>query len=195
VILYGSRARGDARPDSDWDALGIRDDGPAVRDARAWQQSWLDAWILPAAEAVASPALLHVRGGRVLVERDDRGRALLAGLEEVHARGPAPLTDAERTLRESWCEKTLARVCGAAPGDLEAAYRRAWLCVDLLSISIELRGRWYLGPRQALAELAAEDPEAHTAFAGALGGDDAALATLVRRTVRPPAPPGAGSTA
>jgi predicted nucleotidyltransferase len=33
VILYGSRARGDARPDSDWDLL-ILVDGPADEDAR-----------------------------------------------------------------------------------------------------------------------------------------------------------------
>lgn len=34
VILYGSRARGDATPDSDYDLIAIRETGPAFRDAR-----------------------------------------------------------------------------------------------------------------------------------------------------------------
>ena len=34
VILYGSRARGDATEASDYDILGIRDSGVSFRDAR-----------------------------------------------------------------------------------------------------------------------------------------------------------------
>jgi predicted nucleotidyltransferase len=34
VILYGSRARGDATAESDYDVLGVRDSGEAIRDAR-----------------------------------------------------------------------------------------------------------------------------------------------------------------
>lgn len=37
VILYGSRARGNARPTSDLDVFVLRDDGPATSDHRRWE--------------------------------------------------------------------------------------------------------------------------------------------------------------
>jgi predicted nucleotidyltransferase len=45
VILYGSRARGDFQPASDWDVAGIRETGATapLRVARAFHGAWLDA--------------------------------------------------------------------------------------------------------------------------------------------------------
>jgi hypothetical protein len=47
VILYGSRARGDFQPTSDWDVAGIRATGATapLRVARAFHGTWLDAFV------------------------------------------------------------------------------------------------------------------------------------------------------
>ena len=47
VILYGSRARGDFQPTSDWDVAGIREAGATapLRVARALYGAWLDAFV------------------------------------------------------------------------------------------------------------------------------------------------------
>jgi hypothetical protein len=58
VILYGSRARGDFQPASDWDVAGIRDATAPLRVARAFHGAWLDAFVYPeAAFTVIDPGL------------------------------------------------------------------------------------------------------------------------------------------
>ena len=62
VILYGSRARGDFQPASDWDVAGIREAGATAprRVARAFGGAWLDAFVYgEAARALALPARAH----------------------------------------------------------------------------------------------------------------------------------------
>jgi hypothetical protein len=181
VILYGSRARGDHRPDSDYDVLGIRDapaashDGPAAnraapgayRDARDWRDTWLDAWIYCDAD-LEPRALLHIDGGRILLERDDRGRTLLEAVAAALRHVPPPLTPEERTLRVSWSRKMLARARRGWPDDLEGNYRRTWLLFDLLESYFCLRGLWYQGPKKAFAWLETHDPAAWRRFDAAL---------------------------
>src|SRR5262245_39284439 len=78
-ILYGSHARGDATLQSDVDLLCIREDAPAVRDARLVEGIYIDAFIYPeAALKTPDPSLLRVLGGIVLRERAGFGSALLA---------------------------------------------------------------------------------------------------------------------
>src|SRR3954453_6863106 len=78
IILYGSRARGDADAGSDVDLLCIRDDGPAIRDSRVIDDVYFDAFGYPQ-RVLATPdaALLRILGGRVMRERDGAGTALL----------------------------------------------------------------------------------------------------------------------
>lgn len=79
VILYGSRARGDATLQSDVDLLCVREAGPAVRDARIVDGLYLDAFIYPEATLrKLEPSLLRVLGGIVVCERGGFGSALLA---------------------------------------------------------------------------------------------------------------------
>jgi predicted nucleotidyltransferase len=51
VILYGSRARGDAGPESDYDLLGVRERGESVRDTRVVDGAFLDAFVHPEARS------------------------------------------------------------------------------------------------------------------------------------------------
>lgn len=180
VLLYGSRARGDATPDSDYDLIGFRDAGPARREAYTHDGAYIDAFIYPESDAAEPAGLLHVRGGLVLRQRDGFGDRLLAALDACHAAGPPPWPADERAAFRVWCDKMIAR---AGRGDLEGRYRRGWLVFELLEVYFKARGRWYEGSKAAFAWLATHDPETHAAFDAALAPNAplSAVETLVTR--------------
>ena len=168
VILYGSRARGDFQPTSDWDVAGTREAGATapLRVAHAFHGAWLDAFVY--AEAVFSvvdPELLRFLPARILA--DDRGfaKTLLERVDALDQKGPPPLPKGEAEMVRVWYAKMLVRI---ARCDLESRYRRVELLFQALENYFKLRGFWYRGPKAGLPWLARHDPETHTAFARAL---------------------------
>jgi hypothetical protein len=192
VILYGSRARGEHRPGSDYDVVGLRDYGPSERDARPWRDGHLDAWIF----AVFDPATVttlprRLEGARVLLDRGSHGADMVVNAQKMLARPRPPPAEAEVSLHRNWFEKMLQRVRRAPPDDAEAGYRQVWLLTELLPRYFQLRGQWYLGPRRAFETLAEHDPEARRAFDAALrpGAGLPELEALVACVLPAPAPP------
>jgi hypothetical protein len=175
LVLYGSHAHGDATAGSDVDVAGFADVPGTVRDARPWRGWVLDAFIYPTALAQAPDTdMLKMVGGRVLL--DERGIAgpLLERLAALDRQGPPPLPESEARMRRVWARKMLARV---RRGDAEADYRRHWLLYQLLEDYFALRGRWYRGPKRALADLQLNAPATFVAFERALA-PGASLDTL-----------------
>lgn len=166
VILYGSRARGDQNPASDWDVLGVREKGDDTRAARDLHGAWLDAFVHPESHfATLDESSLRFLGGKLLVDARGYGQTLMERIRAFEAKGPKPLdATAEESLRV-WYGKMLERI---ARGDLEASYRRTWLLFDALESYFRLRTLWYRGPKQSFAWLQKNDPEGHAAFARAL---------------------------
>jgi Nucleotidyltransferase domain len=165
LILYGSHARGDATTASDYDLLAVRKGGSRLaRDARKWRGAYIDLFIYPENKLRPS-ALLHVRGGKVLLQRSRFGERFLARLDRLHARGPKRLPSDERTAIRVWARKMLDRI---EVGDVEACFRRVWLLTALLEDYFLLRGRWYEGPKLALQWLRENEPETHRLFEKAL---------------------------
>ena len=162
VLVYGSRARGEGQPTSDYDLLGIRPGGETFRDARRWNGVYLDLFIYPE-ELIARPdeTMLQWFGGVVLFQKDQIGDTLLARLNAIYDAGPAPMPEDERETRRVWAGKMLER---AREDDIEAHYRRAWLLTALLEDYFQLRDRWYLGPKKSFLWLKEHDPATYTAF-------------------------------
>ncbi|AKT42070.1 nucleotidyltransferase domain-containing protein [Chondromyces crocatus] len=184
AILYGSRGRGEGRPDSDHDLLLVRKDGAAERLVRPIEGLAIDAWIEPEAalDVTKDPGLLRIREGIVIVDAHGFGAALLKRAQQVFREGPAPLPPGEREALQAWGQKMLARL---AERSIEGNYRRASLLAELLPAYFQLRGAFYLGPREALQQLAKEDVCVYEAFSGALepGAPDSAIARLVNLVI------------
>jgi len=191
VLLYGSRARGAARPESDVDLLVLVPDDRAPgakRDTRRattpdGREVDVDAWIQKVGDVAdprRDPSLLRLRGGRALVDRPGVVPPLLAALDALAAGSPDPLSDDERQALVVWADRMLRRVANVEAGPI-AAWRRAELLVELLPDCYRLRRWWYPGPEPALRELAARAPTLHAAFVRALAPDAtvAELASLV----------------
>lgn len=188
VILYGSRARGMHTPTSDYDLLGIRQQGEDTRDARWINGAFLDAFIRSEKTVLTEPqAFLHLHGGVCLRDPKGMGADLLDQVTHALQSPPAEIPPAEIDARRTWCIKTIARIRNASTGDLEAQYRLHWLLVDILEFYFVLRRRHYLGPKESFRWLAEHDPAAHRAFANALkpGADIESIERMVALVVEP----------
>jgi predicted nucleotidyltransferase len=177
VVLYGSRAKGTDDPSSDWDVLGVRSEGPSIREALSLGDAWLDAFIHAEEHfEKLDEGSLRFLNGRVLVDQRGFAKRLLERIAAFEKQGPPPLAD-EAAVR-AWYPKMLARI---ARGDIEARYRRAWLRFEALEAWFRLRGMWYRGPKESFAYLEAHEPQVHATFARALdpAATDDDLAALV----------------
>src|SRR5262249_11805120 len=108
---------------------------------------------------------LKLLGGRVVLDKNGFGAALMKRVVAFEAKGPPPLPQDEDEMLRVWYSKTLARV---ARDDLEARHRRAWMLFQALEDYCKLRRRWYRGPKESFPWLEKNDPETLEAFAAAL---------------------------
>lgn len=154
IIFYGSRARGDYTPESDWDIVGIREPGtPALCLARKVGDQFIDAWIHPEDDLENVDEFLKLVDGKILIQKNQFGTDLMLRIQE-RLSTPDKLTDDKRNQIHVWYQKTLERI---KRDDAEALYRRTWLLNSLLPDYFMLRDQWYQGPKLALQWLATHD--------------------------------------
>ncbi len=192
VILFGSRARGDADGDSDVDLLGVGDgvaDGPLSRLVDGFD---FDIWIADERSVEGDPEeYLKIEDGRPLVQRALYGDELLRKVKARVSAGPPPLSAEEWAQRIRWLHRMAGR---AARADEEGRYRLCWLAAELPRVRFELAGRYWLGPKRSLALLAEWDPPFYRNYREFLRGPTAAAAAacvdrLAASADSPPPPP------
>ncbi len=191
VILFGSRSRGDAAADSDVDLLGVGEgvaDGPLSRAVGGYD---FDVWIADERSVEGDlEEFLKIEDGRPLVQRAAYGDGLLRRVKARVAAGPPPLSAEERAQRIRWLERMAAR---AGRPDDEGRYRLLWLAAELPRVRFELAGRYWLGPKRALALLAEGDPAFYREYRELLRAPSAAAAAaciaLLAASAASPLPP------
>lgn len=193
IILYGSRSRGEATPESDIDVACYADVAETTRDARLWNDMYLDAFINPTAQLKEAPTAkrLKLSGGQVLLDERGLAAAFLERIAELEQQGPPALPETDGRMRRLWIRKMMARI---RRGDVESHYRHHWLLYQLLEDYFVLRGEWYRGPKRALADLLGTKPDTFAAFERALVPDAApgaleALVEVVLEETEPSSPP------
>lgn len=166
IILYGSRARGEATATSDYDIIAIREKGEFERDCRLYNGFYLDIFIY-SEDAVKNPdvSLIRMKDGIILSEKNSIGSNLLNKVIAIFNAGPPQTPEWERKEISTWVHKMLDR---AKQGDIEGNFRRHWLLYDLLECYFKLRDIWYLGPKESFQWLKNNDPRVYAAFDMAL---------------------------
>lgn len=162
VILYGSRARGDASEASDYDIMAVRDSGDAFRDARLWNGAYLDIFVYPKSKLECpDDGMLDMRHGRVLRDHDDTAKTFFARLERRFREGPRKLPADEIAALRTWHQKALDRI---RLGGIQGNLRRFELVPALLEHYFTTRGEWYRGPKASFLWLKQNRSELYATF-------------------------------
>jgi predicted nucleotidyltransferase len=171
VLLYGSRARGDATPTSDVDLIALRSAGGPLRDVTPWHGFDVDLHVfddagVDALVAERAPSLAHAR---VLVQRGDAGSHVVTRVRTRLAEPPPELPRDEWVALWAWGGKMRGRL--RDPDPTFAAYRRAEVLRETLPAWCQVRRRWYLGAKPTLRSIAEVDSTTHVAYVAAARAD------------------------
>lgn len=166
IILYGSRARGEATPTSDYDIVAIREKGDLERDCRVLEGFYLDIFVY-SEDTIKNPdiSLIRIKDGIVLCQKDSIGDELLKKVKSLFNADPPATPAWEKHEINTWVMKMLDR---AKQNDIEGNFRRHWLLHDLLECYFKLRDTWYLGPKESFQWLNKNDLKTYSAFNEAL---------------------------
>ncbi len=157
IIVYGSRATGDATSTSDIDIACFCDKPMTSKDARLIGGMDLDAWIY-ATEAMnaSSREFFKLIDGYSVLDEQKLWLPFHHKIAAQIAKGPNAISNEDRSHKIQWIAKMLKRV---QQNDVEALYRKNWLAFDLLETYFEFRNEWYFGPKKSFQWLEIHDPE------------------------------------
>lgn len=162
ILLYGSRARGEATPTSDVDALVFVAGGErgGLRGTSAGTD--LDVEIVPvdATEGLDPAAYIHLGGGVPLHDPTGVVGAFLGRVEAHRARGPKALTPDEVIRYQVWTQRMLARIERHLDTDPAlGTFQLSWLLTTLMELYFQLRSLWTRSAKESLRHWATEAPE------------------------------------
>lgn len=166
VLLYGSRARGDATEKSDYDLMGVRKTGKPVRLAEKRNGNYLDVFIFPEKSLKKiGEEHLYMKEAKVLVQESTYGSQLVRKIKAAARKPVQRLPEDEIQTRRVWAHKMLERI---EVGDIEANYRRSWLHEALLADYFALRHKRYDGSKESFTWLKKNDPATYKLFESVL---------------------------
>lgn len=191
LILFGSRAQGTERPDSDWDLVGINDaeieayfhdDIEGVgevncylypTDMTVWNNVFPPKLFMP-----PDMFCTRLQHGKVLMQRDTIGDNIVVQAKEMIARGPGFPSDAKvnshyhyffHTRLEVYLDENVPLREGVP--DALRDYMRHEALMRAYHQYFWLRGMWPLDPKYGAEYLLNEDFQTHEAFARANAAD------------------------
>lgn len=166
LILFGSYARGDARPDSDIDLLVIVAEGETERKIEAKAGNTYEmVW------TTESEALRYWQGDRdgcywlwldaqIIFDKDGSTERLQAGASQILAEGKPELSASEALHRRFDFEDQLRAVKWLAGEDIPAANHALQLVASQLVTSyFDIKRLWQPPPKKALQTIRATNPK------------------------------------
>ncbi len=162
VILYGSRARGDATAKSDYDLMGVRKSGKKYRVAEKRDGIYLDIFVYPEKDLKKiGEEHLCMDGAKILYEQGKFGTDFLKKLKAATKKKHMSLPDDEIKVRQVWLHKMFERI---TQDDIEGHYRRSWLHEALLYEYFNIRKMRYWGSKKSFEWLIKNDPVTYRLF-------------------------------
>jgi predicted nucleotidyltransferase len=174
VILFGSHARGNARPDSDADLVILveRDQfemGFAERDGQRFELlRWSEAVAIRYATDNPDNAADFWQGAEILHDPDGAAARVRDHAAEMLAEGKRPMAEARRAWSRWASDDRLDAAAGIAEDDPAAArmvlHERV---IDLTATFFDVRGEWTPPTKRRTGRIADLDPGLHgllTAF-------------------------------
>jgi len=157
IVLYGSRARGDATSSSDYDLMGVVKNGSKLRLAEKRKGVYLDIFIYPEKLLKqVGESHFYMKDAKVIYEEKDFGTRFIKKLNAALKKKYVPLPAAEIEMLKLWLHKMFDRI---AQGDIEGNYRRSWLHEALLIEYFNIRKKRYWGSKQSFEWLRQNDVE------------------------------------
>lgn len=181
IILYGSRARGDATQLSDYDLMGVRKTGKMYRVARKQDGFYVDIFVYPDRDLTkVDDRHLYMNGAKIVYEESTFGTKFLRKLKTAANKKFEPLSADEIEVRRVWLHKMYERT---NVGDIEGNYRRSWLHESLLYEYFGIRKKRYWGSKQSFNWLKKNDLATYRLFEHVLANpmNQAKLKKLVER--------------
>lgn len=161
LIVYGSRARGDARDDSDVDIACFVDSPTVTEDLRYFNDIFLDVFIYSTKSMDNIEEFIKFDEVICVVDKRGLGKELLQEVKKKLKEGPCPLSSKERLNIIELRTKSLKSV---KEDDIIGNYKKSWLQYSLLETYFLLRDMWYSGPKQSFKWLEENDEKAFGLF-------------------------------
>lgn len=156
AILYGSRAVGEYRTDSDYDFLLIKSSGPRERKVFAVGGITLDVIVDNDAEVENVENYIYLYETIIIKDTNSAGRI---HVEKVQNMLSVPPEAMGKNRKEQRKKQTFDALKYARTDNTLGNYRRHWTLMTLLPIFFEINQMWYLGDKHALKWLKQNKPE------------------------------------
>lgn len=162
ALLYGSRARGEAGPLSDYDIVGIRQSGSKTRLAKKSNGAYWDLFVYPEKDLKKlNTEHLSWRNPVILFEKDQYGQRLVQRIQKLIKKPFKPDPQYEIDVTIAWAEKQFDRI---ALGDTHGFYRRIELQQAAIGHYFQIRRLPYWGPKAGLKWLSENDSTTYNLF-------------------------------
>lgn len=184
ALLYGSRARNEAGPVSDYDVVGIRRSGSKTRVAKKIKGAYWDLFVYPEKDLKnLTSEQMTWRNPVVLFEKGQYGRRLVQRIQKLIQKPFKFDPQYEIDVTIAWAAKQLDRI---AIGDVHGSYRRIELQQAAIGHYFQIRRIRYWGPKAGLQWLKTHDPTTFKLFAQAYRSpaNKKALLSLIKRVYK-----------